>query len=91
MACNARQRIRGRNAPRAGLAAVSIAAILAACGGSGDGVSIGTGQDPDPVIIDFPIAYIKAPIPADDNGEFQVDAKVIAGVAIRAQQQCTYS
>jgi hypothetical protein len=71
MACNARQRIRGLNASRAGLAAVSIAAILAACGGSGDGVSIGTGQDPDPVIIDFPIAYIKAPIPADDNGEFQ--------------------
>ena len=53
------------------LVAVLFVAALAACGGSGDGVSIGTGQDPDPVIIDFPIAYIKAPIPVDDNGQFQ--------------------
>ncbi|MDZ7645070.1 MAG: hypothetical protein U5K76_13155 [Woeseiaceae bacterium] len=44
---------------------------LGACGGSGDGVSIGSGQDPDPVIVDFPIAYIKAPLPVDDQGEFQ--------------------
>ncbi len=51
------------------LSMVSI--LLAACGGSGDGVSIGTGQDPDPVIIDFPIAYIKAPLPTDANGVFQ--------------------
>ena len=29
------------------------------------------GQDPDPVIIDFPIAYIKSPIPTDDNGNFE--------------------
>ena len=36
-----------------------------------DGVSIGTGQDPDPVVIDFPIAYIKAPLPTDANGIFQ--------------------
>jgi hypothetical protein len=47
------------------------AVIIAACGGSGDGVSIGTGQDPDPVVIDFPIAYIRAPIPVDDNGDFE--------------------
>ena len=47
------------------------AAIIAACGGSGDGVSIGTGQDPDPVVLDYPIAYVRAPIPVDDNGEFE--------------------
>ena len=52
---------------------ISAAAIIAACGGSGDGVSIGTGQDPDPVVIDFPIAYIRAPIPTDANGDFQQD------------------
>jgi hypothetical protein len=46
------------------------ATAIAACS-QGDGVSIGTGQDPDPVIIDFPIAYIRAPIPVDDNGEFE--------------------
>jgi hypothetical protein len=50
---------------------VSTALATAACGGSGDGVSIGSGQDPDPVVIDFPIAYIRAPIPVDDNGEFE--------------------
>ncbi len=54
------------------MVALSILAVsLAACGGSGDGVSIGTGQDPDPVVIDFPIAYIKSPLPLDGNGEFQ--------------------
>ena len=37
----------------------------------GDGVQIGTGQSPDPVVIDFPIAYIKAPLPVDDNGVFE--------------------
>ena len=71
MFLNARQRIKGVNASLTRLVAVLFAAALAACGGSGDGVSIGTGQDPDPVIVDFPIAYIKAPIPVDDNGAFQ--------------------
>jgi len=49
---------------------LSATAIFAACS-QGDGVSIGTGQDADPVVIDFPIAYIRAPIPTDDNGDFQ--------------------
>ncbi len=51
--------------------ALSMAAILIAACSKGDGVQIGTGQDPDPVVIDFPIAYIKAPIPTDDNGIFE--------------------
>ncbi len=42
--------------------------LAGGCGGSGDGVSIGSGQDPDPVVIDFPIAYVRAPIPVDDQG-----------------------
>ena len=50
-------------------ALISASAVVAACS-QGDGVSIGTGQDPDPVVIDFPIAYIRAPIPVDDNGDF---------------------
>lgn len=41
---------------------------LGGCGGGDDGVGIGTGQDPDPVVIDFPIAYIRAPLPVDDQG-----------------------
>ncbi len=51
--------------------ALSMACILFAACSSGDGVQIGTGQDPDPVVIDFPIAYIKSPLPVDDNGDFQ--------------------
>ena len=43
--------------------------LIGACS-SGDGVQIGTGQNPDPVILDFPIAYIKEPTPPlDANGD----------------------
>jgi len=43
---------------------------------SGEGVQLGNGQRPDPVIIDFPIAYVKAPLPVDDQGEFmQTDVR----------------
>ncbi len=49
---------------------MSLACIAIAACSKGDGVQIGTGQNPDPVVIDFPIAYIKAPIPTDDNGVF---------------------
>lgn len=44
--------------------------VIAACS-KGEGVQLGTGQDPDPVVVDFPIAYIKAPLPTDDNGVFE--------------------
>ncbi|MDH5321734.1 MAG: hypothetical protein OEW81_04830 [Gammaproteobacteria bacterium] len=54
---------------RTALLAAFLSVLLAACGG-GDGVSIGDGQDADPVVVDFPIAYIKAPVPFDDNGAF---------------------
>ncbi len=52
-------------------AMISVASLFAACDGANQGVQIGTGQNPDPVVIDFPIAYVKQPIPVDDNGEFQ--------------------
>lgn len=48
--------------------ALSIAVALAACS-SGEGVSIGDGQSADPVIVDFPIAYVREPVPLDDQGE----------------------
>ena len=50
------------------LGALLCCALFAAGCGGGDGVSIGTGQDPDPVVIDFPIAYVRAPLPVDDQG-----------------------
>jgi hypothetical protein len=43
---------------------------LVACS-KGEGVQLGSGQDPDPVTADFPIAYIRAPLPTDDNGVFE--------------------
>ena len=56
-------------------AALAVLSIFAGCE-KGDGVQLGTGQDPDPVVIDFPIAFVKAPLPVDDNGEFvQTDAR----------------
>ena len=48
---------------------LTLAAGLTACGG-GDGVDIGGGQQPDPVVVDVPIAYVKRPLPLDDNGLF---------------------
>ena len=42
-------------------------AALAACTSSdgGGSASPSGGQSPDPVVLDFPIAYVKRPVPAD--------------------------
>lgn len=43
---------------------------LSSCGGGGGGGSNeGGGQQPDPVVVDLPIAYIERPIPLDEDGE----------------------
>jgi hypothetical protein len=45
--------------------------VVAACGGgsgSGSSLTLG-GQDPDPVVLDYPIAYVKRPLLLDDNGD----------------------
>ena len=46
--------------------------LLAGCGsGSGSGSSssgLGGGQSPDPVVVDFPVAYVKRPLLTDDDG-----------------------
>ncbi|MDH3620530.1 MAG: hypothetical protein OER91_06555 [Gammaproteobacteria bacterium] len=51
--------------------ALSLACIAIAACSKGEGVQLGTGQSPDPVINDFPIAYVKAPLPTNDNGIFE--------------------
>ena len=58
-------------AAAARLIALSVLLSVTGCGANGDGVSIGTGQDADPVIVDFPIAYIRAPVPTNGDGAFQ--------------------
>ncbi len=50
---------------------LSWAAALVACDGANQGVQIGDGQSPDPVAVDFPIAYVRTPVPTDDNGAFE--------------------
>lgn len=42
--------------------------MLAGCGGGGGGGSSNSGQEPDPVVVDLPIAYVQRPIPVDENG-----------------------
>jgi len=49
---------------------VAAAAVLAACGASDGSVGIGSGQNPDPVALDFPIAYTKGPL-LDQNMQLQ--------------------
>src|SRR5690606_23054581 len=58
-------------------AALPCAALLAAaCGSGGDGsVGVGSGQDPDPVALDFPIFYTKGPL-FDENMQLQSSADV---------------
>lgn len=55
-----------RRAARAWIFGVAAAGVLAGCS-SGDGsVGVGSGQDPDPVALDFPIAYTKGPLFNED-------------------------
>jgi hypothetical protein len=46
---------------------LSLAALaLAGCATGHDGaVSIGSGQSPDPVVLDIPVAYVRGPLPED--------------------------
>ena len=57
-------------------ALLAVVLLIGACS-KGEGVQLGTGQSPDPVVIDFPIAFIKEPLPPlDDNGDMvQPDAR----------------
>lgn len=52
-------------------AALGVCFLLSACGGGGGGSASnggdGGGQKPDPVAVDLPIAYIKRPIPVDED------------------------
>ena len=46
---------------------ITLAVFVSACGGGGGGVDFAGGQGPDPVVVDVPIAYVKRPLPLDDQ------------------------
>src|SRR5688572_32492777 len=46
---------------------VAVLAMLGACSGGGGGVDVGSGQEPDPATVDFPIFYVKRTIPMDSD------------------------
>ncbi|MEM1433679.1 MAG: hypothetical protein AAGG11_06465 [Pseudomonadota bacterium] len=51
---------------------VSLLLVLSACGGGSDqgsSAAFSGGQDPDPVVVDFPVAYVKRLLQVDDDGE----------------------
>lgn len=50
-----------------GLLTITAIYVAACGGGGGGGVDIAQGQGPDPVVLDVPIAYVKRPLPVDDN------------------------
>jgi hypothetical protein len=49
------------------LAILAVSFSIVSCDGANQGVQIGNGQTPDPVVIDFPIAYIKSPLVFDED------------------------
>jgi Hydrazine synthase alpha subunit middle domain len=58
----------------AALLASAVVALLSACssGTGGTDVTIGSGQDADPVTLDFPVFYVKRPVP-DPEGDMMVE------------------
>jgi hypothetical protein len=54
------------------LVALGTLLAVAACTSGDGGLATGGGQSPDPVVIDFKIAYVKRPVPADDMMETDV-------------------
>lgn len=57
--------------------AVGILTSLGACSSDGNGgtdVTIGSGQSGDPVTLDFPVFYVKRPVPPDD-ADIATDAR----------------
>ncbi|WP_210418733.1 PD40 domain-containing protein [Aliikangiella coralliicola] len=68
------------------ISAILTMAMLAGCTGGGSSVQQ-TGQEPDPVVIDFPIAYIKRPLPVevdDNNNETPVEENLREPIAFNA-------
>lgn len=57
----------------------AIASALTACssGSGGTDVTIGSGQNADPVTLDFPVFYVKRPVPDPDDNNIIDNARVL--------------
>jgi hypothetical protein len=66
----------------------AIAALLSGCdsgGGTGTDVTIGSGQNMDPVTLDFPVFYVKRPVPDPEDDELaDADARELLRFEIGA-------
>ncbi|HEY0682511.1 MAG TPA: hypothetical protein VGD45_09280 [Steroidobacter sp.] len=65
----------------------AIAALLSGCdsGGGGTDVTIGSGQNSDPVTLDFPVFYVKRPVPDPEDDELaNADARELLRFEIGA-------
>ncbi|HKS54233.1 MAG TPA: hypothetical protein VJS12_03045 [Steroidobacteraceae bacterium] len=60
--------------------------VLAACssGSGGTDVTIGSGQNQDPVTLDFPVFYVKRPVPDPEDDMEEDDARVLRRFEIGA-------
>ncbi|NOR18889.1 MAG: hypothetical protein GQ538_02215, partial [Xanthomonadales bacterium] len=60
-------------------------AFIWSCGGD-SGVDIGSGQSSDPVVLDYPLFYVKRPLPVDGAGAFmQTDVREVLPVEFGAE------
>ena len=60
--------VRNISSLRALVVALLLGLAVSACGGGGGGIDLAEGQAADSVIVDVPIAYVKRPVPVDDQG-----------------------
>ena len=60
--------------------------VLAGCGSGSGGkdVTIGSGQNGDPVTLDFPVFYVKRPVPDPEDDMMEDDARVLRRFEIGA-------
>jgi hypothetical protein len=68
------------------LAVAAACSVLAACssGSNGTDVTIGSGQSQDPVTLDFPVFYVKRPVPDPEEDDIVDDARTLRRFEIGA-------
>ena len=68
------------------LAIAAACGVLAACssGSGGTDVTIGSGQNQDPVTLDFPVFYVQRPVPDPDDNMVMDDARELRKFEIGA-------